>query len=451
MGGSASERCGWLTVPENRDDPASRTLRLRVTVLPALRAQPERDALMILSGGPGQGVHEFYPSVAGAFNGIRRDRDIVLLDQRGTGSSNRLDCAFDDSTELETADPQTIAGLAEECLKKLPGDPRFYTTSIAVRDLEDARVALGYEQWSLYAVSYGTRVAQHYLHRYPQNVRTMILDGVVPVDLALGPDIAPRAQEALDALFARCAGDASCEERFPKVRDQFNALHARLTAEPIRVRLPDPVTSEVADRAFGVQELNAAVRLLSYSDETASLLPLLIHGAQSAGRPEPLIAQYLMIRKLTDAQFAYGMHFAVVCSEDAPRWHLEKVSEEELKASYLGSNFMASMRAVCAKWPRGVVDEDFSTPHPEQTPALILSGAVDPVTPPAYGERAIQFYPKGRHLIVAGQGHGQVAIGCMPRLLARFISTADAKSLDTQCLDQIGAAPFMLSASAPAP
>jgi pimeloyl-ACP methyl ester carboxylesterase len=218
MGGSASERCGWLTVPENPAEPAGPKIRLRVTVLPSLRAQPERDALMILSGGPGQGAHQFYASVAGAFNGVRRDRDIVLLDQRGTGDSNRLDCAFDDSTEIETADPQVLLARARECLQGLPGDPRFYTTSIAVRDLETARVALGYQHWSIYAVSYGTRVAQHYQHRYPQHVRAMILDGVVPVDLALGPDIAPRAQQALDALFERCAADATCESKFPHLR-----------------------------------------------------------------------------------------------------------------------------------------------------------------------------------------------------------------------------------------
>ncbi|MFL6576123.1 MAG: alpha/beta hydrolase [Povalibacter sp.] len=450
-GGSASERCGWLTVPENYDESNGRTIRLRITVLPSLRAQPETDALMILAGGPGQGAHDFYASVAAAFGGMRRERDIVLLDQRGTGQSNRMDCAFDDSTEIETADPKVLQSRAQECLKSLPGDPRFYTTSIAVRDLEAARIALGYKQWDLYAVSYGTRVAQHYLHRYPQNVRAMILDGVVPVDLALGPDIAPRAQQALDALFQRCAGDQRCEKTFPRLKDQFTTLRERLGAEPLHTRVADPLSSQMQDATFGVPQLNAAVRLLSYSDETASLLPLLIHEAQTASRPEPLISQYLMIRRLTDEQFAYGMHFAVVCSEDAPRWSEEKISTETLAATYLGSVFMESMQSVCAIWPRGVVDDNFSSPQRATTPTLVLSGGNDPVTPAVYGERVIKFYPHGRHLVIAGQGHGQLTTGCMPRILSEFVAKASVAVLDTQCLDRVAAAPFMLSPSGPAP
>jgi pimeloyl-ACP methyl ester carboxylesterase len=450
-GGNASEKCGWLSVPENPEDADGRSIRLRVTVLPSLRAQPESDAVMILAGGPGQGAHQLYPSVAAAFGGMRRDRDIVLLDQRGTGDSNRMDCAFDDSTEIETADPEILQSHAKDCLAALPGDPRFYTTSIAVRDLEAARVALGYKQWSFYAISYGTRVAQHYAQRYPQNVRSMVLDGVVPPQLALGPDIAPRAQQALDRIFERCAVDKSCAASFPQVKDQFTELHTRLSKAPVHARLPDPLTSQLQDTTFGVLQLNAAVRLLSYSDETASLLPLLIHQAQSANQPESLIAQYLMVRRLTDEQFAYGMHFAVVCSEDAPRWQQENVSTQALAATYLGSTFMESMQAVCAIWPRGVVDAGFESPHPLTIPTLILSGANDPVTPAAYGERVIKLYANGRHLIVPGQGHGQLTVGCMPRLIKEFVMAASAQSLDPECLKQVAPAPFMLSASGPAP
>ncbi len=451
MGSSASERCGWFTVSENPGDPGSRKIRLRVTVLPALRAQPERDALTILSGGPGQGAHEFYAGVAGAFAGIRRERDIVLLDQRGTGESHRMDCAFDDSTEITTAEPALLRTRTSECLQKLPGDPRFYTTSVAVRDLEALRIALGYERWTLYGVSYGTRVAQHYRHRYPASVRAMILDGVVPVDLALGPDVALRAQRALDDMFVRCEADAGCAAAFPNLKDQFGTLRARLARAPIRARLPDPHTASIAQTTFGIAELNAAVRLLTYSDESASLLPLLIHGANSDERVEPLISQYLMIKKLTDEQFAYGMHFAVVCSEDAPRWEAESISEAELAATYLGSSFMQSMQAVCAIWPRGVVDENFSTLHQIDTPTLMLSGGNDPVTPPAYGERAMRAYTHGHHIVGAGQGHGMLAVGCMPRLLAQFVATAATDTLDVDCLKNVAPTPFFLSASGPAP
>lgn len=447
---NAAARCGYIDVPENPDDVSGRHIRLRVTVIPALNLKPASDALLILAGGPGQGAHDFYASAGPAFAGIRRDRDIVLVDQRGTGRSHPLDCTADPA-DLEAADPQQMQTLARRCIASLDADPRFYTTSIAVRDLDTVRETLGYQQVSLYGVSYGTRVAQHYLRRYPSRVRTVILDGVVPVDLALGPDVAPRAQQALDAMFDRCADDKACDAAFPRLREQFSALHTRLGQMPIRARLPDPVTARMQDAAFGVQQLNAAVRLLTYSDETVSLLPLLIHEAQSASEPEPFIAQYLMVKRLTDTQFAYGMHFAVVCSEDAPRWVQQDVPDAVLERTYLGTSFMQGMRSVCEIWPRGVVDADFSSPLHSAAPVLILSGSNDPVTPPAYGERALRSFPNGRHLVLAGQGHGQLAVGCMPRLLAQFVKSASAATLDTKCLDDVAPTPFMLSRTAPAP
>lgn len=451
MGGSASARCGWIEVPENPDDPKGRALRLRLTLIPSLRVQGEGDPLVILAGGPGQAANDFYVAASGAFGAVRRERDILLVDQRGTGQSNRLDCDFKDEVDFETADPQQMQALARRCLAALPGDPRFYTTSVAVRDLELVRAALGYEKLSFYAISYGTRVAQHYLRRYPARVRSVVLDGVVPVDLALGPDIAPRAQNALDALFDRCAADVKCDKAFPAVRNQFNALRARLEREPISAQLPDPIDATRTTATFGVPEFSAAVRLLTYSDETASVLPLLIHEAQSAQQPQALIAQYLMIKRSIDAQLAYGMHFAVVCSEDAPRWAQEKVSDATLAASYLGTAIMAGLTSICEIWPRGIVDEGFSAPLRSDTPALLLSGGNDPVTPHEYGERALKAFRNGRHLVLAGQGHGQLANGCMPRIVAQFVREAAVAALDTKCLENIAPAPFMLSRTGAGP
>jgi pimeloyl-ACP methyl ester carboxylesterase len=444
MGGTAAARCGWMKVPENRDDPASRSIELRVTVVPALRLQPLNDALVVLAGGPGQAATDVYASASAAFAAIRRDRDIVLVDQRGTGQSNALNCAFDDDAEILTTDSQQLQDAARQCLATLPGDPRFYTTSVAVRDLDDVRAALGYEAFSIYSVSYGTRVAQHYMRRYPTRVRAAILDGAVPVDLALGPDIALRAQNALDTVFQRCAQDRSCASAFPQVKEQFDALRTRLQREPVQVKLPDPLTAQVLQTAFGPMHLNAAVRLLTYSDETASLLPLLIHQAQTARQPEPMVAQYLMVKRSMEQALSYGMHFAVVCSEDAPRWDQEKVPTASLDATYLGTGFMVGMRAVCDIWPRGIVDDDFNAPLKSDVPVLILSGSNDPVTPAEYGERALASFPNGRHLVLSGQGHGQFATGCMPRVLSAFVRTG-ATTVETKCLEGVKSAPFLLS------
>ena len=208
-------RCGTLQRPEDPTNPDSPVLELRVAIVPALSLEPEPDPLVPIAGGPGQSTIEFYASYATAFEEVRRTRDIVLLDQRGTGESARMQCdADDDLIEGRFSREQTIAA-TETCLASLPHDPRFFTTSVAVQDLEALRMALGYSQLNLYGISYGTRVAQHFLRRYPGSTRTVVLDGVVAPQIALGPGIAIEAQKALDAIFDRCAESEPCNERFP--------------------------------------------------------------------------------------------------------------------------------------------------------------------------------------------------------------------------------------------
>ncbi|MDY6949390.1 MAG: alpha/beta fold hydrolase, partial [Pseudomonadota bacterium] len=449
-GGSVAARCGWLAVPENREQPSGKQIRLHVAVIPSLRLEPAGDPLFVLSGGPGQAASDFYISIAPALARVRRDRDIVVLDQRGTGRSNRLDCAFPDESDITFGNPQQLSELTRSCLARLPGDPRYYTTSVAVRDLDEVRAALGYQRLDLYGVSYGTRVAQHYMRRYPKRVRVAILDGVVPPQLALGPDVALDAQAAIDSAFARCQANADCKRAFPNIAGTFASLRTRVQAQPLALAIPDPLSAEPTQTQLGTAELSAAVRLLSYSDETVSTLPLLIHEAE-AGQPQALAAQYLMIKRSLDAQIANGMHFAVVCSEDAPRWHESPVSQPALARTYIGATFMTAMRTICEQWPRGPVDAEFSKPLSSAIPTLVLSGGNDPVTPARYGEQILPGLSHSRHLVLDGQGHGQLAVGCMPRVLAEFIAAGDAGSINYACLDAVAPAPFMLSRSAPAP
>jgi pimeloyl-ACP methyl ester carboxylesterase len=426
-------------------------LQLHVAVIPALRLKPAPDPLFLLSGGPGQAASDFYLSVGPAFARIRRDRDLVLLDQRGTGRSNRLDCELPDDSEFTTLDPQKLRDLVRQCRESLPGDPRYYTTSIAVRDLDDVRAALGYEKVNLYGISYGTRVAQHYMRRYPGRVRTAILDGAVPAEIALGPDVAIEAQHAIDSALQRCARTADCARQFPQISEQFAALQEQLRKAPVTVSIPHPVTGVLTTTRLDVARLGAAVRLLTYADETVSTLPLMIHEAQSLHEPQSLAAQYLSVESSLEEQIAEGMHFAVVCSEDAPRWEQENVTEQALAKTYLGTAFMSSMRAVCADWPRGPVDADFGKPLRSDVPTLVLSGTDDPVTPRRYADQIMKGLHNAKHLVADGQGHGQFATGCIPRLTAQFIEAGTAAGLDDACVRAIGPAPFMLSRSATAP
>jgi pimeloyl-ACP methyl ester carboxylesterase len=450
-GGSVAARCGSYRVRENRDDPSSKELQLHVAVIPALRLKPAADPLFILSGGPGQAASDFYLSVAPAFSRIRRDRDLVLVDQRGTGRSNRLDCTLPDASDFSAADPQKLQALVRECRASLPGDPRYYTTSIAVRDLDDVRAALGYEKVNLYGISYGTRVAQHYMRRYPDRVRTAILDGAVPAEVALGPEVAIEAQHAIDSALQRCARSADCARQFPQIPAQFTALQDQLRKQPVTVSIPHPLTGVLTTTKLDVARMGAAIRLLTYADETVSTLPLLIHEAQSLHEPQALAAQYLRIQSSVEEQVAEGMQFAVVCSEDAPRWDQENITEEALAKTYLGTAFMSGMREVCSEWPRGPVDADFGKPLQTDVPTLVLSGTDDPVTPRRYADQIMKGLHKGKHLVAAGQGHGQLATGCIPQLTAEFIAAGTVAGLDDACVRTIGPAPFMLSRSATAP
>lgn len=448
--GATDARCGWLAVPEDRDHPDGRHIRLHVALVPALSLSPAPDPFVFITGGPGQAPSEEYPTFGAAFERIRRMRDILLIDQRGTGRSNRLHCAYSEETEVASNDRQRWQAETQRCLRKLEADVRFYTTSVAVADLEAVRAALGFEQLNLWGGSYGTRVAQQYVRRYPSRVRTVILDGVVPPELILGPGVPLDAQRALDAILTRCEHEPHCAKAFPNVRQEFATLREDLR-EPRAVQYRDPLTDAARHMSFGLAQLAGVVRLLSYSDETAALLPYLIHYSQTSADLRPWAGQFSLFVNPLGERLANGMQNSVVCTEDVPFMQRDDHGDRAIADSYLGSEFVNSLQQICGSWPRGAMDADLHRPLHSTVPALLISGENDPVTPPSYGERALQGFSHGRHVIVRGQGHINSATGCMPVLIERFVSAADATRLNAKCLEQVQAAPFLLSPTASAP
>lgn len=448
---SVAARCGKFAVPEDPDDPTGKRIELAVAVVPAIATRAKPDPLFLLAGGPGQGAIEGFVPHLDAFAGIHRERDLVMVDQRGTGGSNRLDCDMpDDALDSDEIPPAEIQKLAKECLAKLPGRPVFYTTSIAVRDLDAVRAALGYESINLFGASYGTRVAQHYARRYPERTRTITIDSIVPPALPLVPQIAIEAQRALERVFARCAADPQCNERFPELADQFARVDARLRRGPVAVALPDPVTGEISNIDVTRNHLVMMTRMLSYSARTASLMPLLIHEAATRGNYGPLAAQALMAGEDLERMIAMGMHHSVVCSEDAPSF-AGAVERAALEKTYIGPVMYDGMTALCKVWPHGAVDADFHEPLKSAVPALLLSGEFDPVTPPDYGATAAAGFERHLHLPIPGQGHGQTGLPCIQRLLRDFVERGTVDGLDASCVGNIRPAPFFLSFSGTAP
>ncbi|MGB5210979.1 MAG: alpha/beta hydrolase [Gammaproteobacteria bacterium] len=444
-------RCGTLAAAANPalSDPDQDQIELQIAVIPALTESTDGIAFTVLAGGPGGSAKEFYAAYAPAFRYIHRHMDIILVDQRGTGGSAPLDCPRPPELEWDVSSEQ-ISALSTECLESLDRDPAPFTTSLAVQDLDAVRAALGYQTLHLYGGSYGTRVAMHYLRRYPEQTKSLILDGVVPPGLALGPDIALRAQQALDQLFSRCASDPACNQRFPNLAGQFQSLRQRLMDDPVSMTLPHPVSGEPVELEFGQAALVTAIRLLSYNDNGISLLPLLISNA-AEGRMTPLAAQSLMVAEGLGEALSAGMHNTVVCSEDLPFVRMDRDQWQALDSSYLGRAPLEGLQAVCKIWPTGPVDPDLREPLVSDHPVLLLSGSVDPITPPAYADMAQQGLSASRHLVVEGHGHGVAALGCLPRLLDEFITTGDAAAIDASCLERITPAPIFLDFSGPGP
>lgn len=443
-------RCGTLERPVNPAAPDGDMLELFVAVVPALSLEPDPDPLVPIAGGPGQASSEFYASTANAFEAVRRTRDIVLLDQRGTGKSAPLVCESDETFMEGQYTAEQNAAEAAACLESLPHDPRYFTTSVAVQDLEALRVALGYEKFNLYGISYGSRVAQHFLRRYPESTRTVVLDGVVPPRLALGPAIAIEAQRTLENIFARCAESAACGERYPSIETDFAALRTRLAADAVTVQLMNPVTGAADQVEFGADDMAGALRLLSYHPTTVALMPLLIDQAVNDNFA-PLAAQVLMISESLSDSINIGMHNAVVCTEDAPFFDGENVTQEELAATYIGPVQLEALVAICSVWPKGVLDEGFKEPVSSDIPVLLLSGEYDPITPPTYGDAAAVELENFTHLTGANQGHGQAPRGCMSDIIGDFVASADLDSLETECMERLHAMPFFLDFSGPAP
>ena len=449
----AKALCGELEVPLDPAYPNGEQITLFVAKVPALTRTPQPSAFTVIAGGPGQASTQAYTSLRGAFERVRREHDILLVDQRGTGRSSPQQCDTNDmDTGVDSAayEPELVREVARRCLAELGDNVKFYTTSVAVSDLDRVREALGYSQLDVYGVSYGTRVAQHYMRRYPDNTRTVVLDGVVPVDVPLGPGIAPDAQRALDLIFSRCINDPDCHLAFGDIERKFSELLERTRDTPLDLEIVDPISGEKVATTFGFGELLMAVRLMSYSPETAALLPFMIQQAND-GNLQPLASQALLNLENLSDMLAYGMHNTVVCAEDVPFYDHDAIDADVLAAAYMGDLAYKGLVETCKIWPRGPIDDDFTQPFASDVPVLVLSGEVDPVTPPRNGTRVANYLKNARALTLPGQGHGQIQIGCMPRLLAKFVSAGEHSDLDVECLNVQQPAPFFVSPSGPKP
>jgi pimeloyl-ACP methyl ester carboxylesterase len=303
-------------------------------------------------------------------------------------------------------------------------------------------------QIDLYAVSYGTRVAELYMRRFPEATHAAILDGVTYPQQAIGPDTPVDGEQALNLILARCRAAPDCAAAYPSLTQDLERLLDRYGVEKTTLSLSDPASGAPLEFEFNRSVLSAALRFLSYNATEASLLPTLIHEA-AIGRLAPLAAQTIMMARQIGDQIAIGMQNTVVCSEDVPFYGA--IDRAKLARTYQGTEQLDALAEICKLWPRGPVDPDLHSALHSDVPTLLLSGGADPVTPPAGALRLAEGLHRYRHLVLAGEGHGQVATGCVPKLMARFLDTADPLTLDATCLERHHPTPFFVGLTGPAP
>ena len=440
-------QCAVFAVPENPAQPEGRQIELRVARVPSRANPPLPDPVIFLAGGPGQAATESFPQVAAAYRDLLGQREVILLDQRGTGGSQPLKCAMPDLDDPTAPPPdrEQLQQMARDCLAEVNGDVAHYTTRNYLADLEALRLELGVQQWNLVGGSYGTRVALSYIQAFPDSLRTVVLDGGVPQDVALGQDHGRHLDEALQAQFQRCRDDAACHAAFGDPWQTLQELRRRYREAPTTVMVPDPRTRELMETPLSEETLAITARLYAYQPETIALLPLLLHQARE-GDTQPLLAQARMIVASLGEMIAHGMQLSVTCSEDTP-W-LRALPDDD---SLIGSERVSLLQAQCEVWPVPRAPAAFKQPVDADLPVLLLSGEYDPVTPPAYAERALATLGNARHLVAPGQGHIVQARGCMPRLLSRFIRDADVGELDAACLENLAAPAFYLDFNGSAP
>ena len=412
-------KCGTLEVFENRSSRKGRKITLKVIVAPATAAEPKKDPLFYIPGGPGSSATEDAPYMANEFARIREQRDLVFVDQRGTGGSHPLNCTFYDPN-----DPQSALGYffplndIKKCRQELESkaDLTLYTTPIAMDDFNEVRAALGYDQINIFGGSYGTRASLTYLKRHPKTVRTMVLQGVVPPGDYIPFDFARRSERALQGVINECVADTACNTAFPNLRSELKAVLERLLQGPVEVEInvnnPSGQTTASNTPRMAKVKLSRdvaaeAIRYMLYSAGSATRIPLVVHQA-ATGNFVPLTQLAMRYRHGLVASGSNGMYLSITCAEDLP-WFKQTEATKLAENTLLGDYRVRQQSEACELWPRAKVDPNYAARA--LSPVLILTGEWDPVTPPSNAEVAASFLPNSLQVVVPQGGHGFGGLG----------------------------------------
>ena len=420
--------CGRFRVAENRDVAGGRTIDIAFVVLKALRDGGNADAFTQFYGGPGAGTTASASAVARGRADIRADRDILLVDYRGVGSSSPLSCdnpyPGGTSSRFETIFPLDHVDACRERLSAR-ADLSRYTTPGAMDDLAELTEWLGYAQLDLFGGSYGTREAQVFTRRHPEMVRTVVLNGVAPVQDRVYLYHARYLQDALENLFDECEAQSACREAFPDLREA--------TREVLETAKSAPATVQAEGTAvpFGIGPLSYALRGLLYGQ--AGTVPARIYEARNGhwqGLADYFLSRQAWVRSADGTPAGY--HFSVLCAEDIDPLTWPEI-EQATAGTFMGDYLIGGYKRACEHWSAAEPPPSFFQPVRSDKPTLILSGGRDPVTPVAGGEEIAAGWPNSLHVVVPNGGHGQGG-PCIDRMVLHLVRTGTIDGIDTSCV-----------------
>ena len=439
--------CGTFSVWENRAAKNGRKIDLYVVVLPAQSANPAPDPVFYITGGPGYGSSGAAGGMGQALGEIRKQRDVVLVDQRGTGKSHPLHCDLPGSESdlqgyIRTLFPMETLRACEPKLAA-QADLTQYTTEIAMDDLDDVRTWLGYERINVFGGSYGTRAAQTYMRRHPEHVRSAILLGVMIMDGRMPLYHAVKAQQSIDKLFDDCAADETCRTAFPDLRGDLAKVVARLDQGPVKqtVQYP-PQQGKSVELSLGKGAFTTTLRSMQYSPLLSVRIPLFVHlAAQGDFRPMILAT----IDDRIDPNWDIGLYLSITCAEDVARIDPQDVPPL-VANTYQGDDRIRDQKEACSFWPRARVGEDFFKPVESIAPTLILTGWLDPATPPEWAAEVSRHLPNSLNVMIRDGAHGPGGlshIDCYFKLINDFVANGTPFGLDTSCVKEMKRPAFL--------
>jgi pimeloyl-ACP methyl ester carboxylesterase len=433
-----SARCGAIEVLENPDQPGSRKLEIHFVVIRATNGHARPDPIVPLLGGPGEAATEAGQMVVQRLAPMLNDRDLLLVDQRGTGQSGPLRCRFY-SPDNPAASLQNLFPPArvESCAKDLAAhaDLTQYSYRRFADDLERVRKTLGYGPLNLLAGSYGTRAAQVFVRAYPSSVRTIYLGSVVPIDIAQPLPFAKAAQSTLDRTLAACDADPACHFAFPRVRDEFSQVMQRLASGRVFVKVPGHEGTVALSRGRVAEWF----RSLLYRPSSAAGLPWLIEGA-SKGDWAPIVKGILEDERDADSDLNLGLLLSITCSDDVPFVRQEEVAAAT-RNTFLGDWRLRQQEAACKLWPHSIALASDREPIHTTIPTMFVSGDSDGGTPLWFTQHAAPGFQNRVEVIMSNRGHTEWA-PCIETLYQRFLDQGSVHGLDAFACSDLSRPPF---------